>query len=73
MISLRDLAPPPDEPEPIKGNLKGESITGAKSRSHLDNNRNEEDQITKKLEMPCTTYPETLAVRQSLQTICRPL
>lgn len=28
-VSLRDLAPLPDEPEPIKGNLQGESITRA--------------------------------------------
>lgn len=38
-VSLRDLAPLPDEPEPIKGNLQGESITRG---PHFDNGRNEE-------------------------------
>lgn len=64
MVSLRDLAPLPDELKPINGNLPRESIiTGGEVRLHSDTGRKEEDQVTQGAEMLDTTDPDTIAFR----------
>lgn len=64
MVSLRDLAPLPDELKPINGNLPRESIiTWGEVRLHSDTGRTEEDQVTQGAEMLDTTDPDTIAFR----------